>query len=391
MGMNRKNNPRFRLGKNVLGGNSWRVKPGVGNVDVAGLRAGLTDGPATAKFLPRQKRPTDIRQEHHEVQIRGDVAYSYAIRERDHRFTDDMTTKAFVGAWGGISAGAFVAIGAPFVAVPFVAVAGGVFAASWVRPRIARWKARRKARKGFERGPSRRQYRQEAKRVAAAFPHFSGGVTPSKSPPQEYVDTYKMRYMFASKVDGGGVAEVKWEEQTNPERASGSYFLYPYVSMEETYISYPVNLPGVNLQGANLGGTVLAPGSVLDGADLRDTNLRKCEWGSISLRGVNMSGADVTGAHLPEDLTGTNITREQFESLAPIRNSEEGARYRVKEVSMDELAAAFGGDRDSVAVMVWAGDVEVRERATNEVVASGFDIDKHYVPHWGLANINGIR
>jgi hypothetical protein len=82
----------------------------------------------------------------------------------------------------------------------------------------------------------------------------------------------------------------------------------------------------------------------------------------------------------PRDLTGVTLTAEQYDSL------DHNSRYdrcRVRELDYDTAAAALtGGDRDALTVSIWAGDVELRDRVTGQVVTGGYDPEKHFIPHW---------
>lgn len=104
------------------------------------------------------------------------------------------------------------------------------------------------------------------------------------------------------------------------------------------------------------------------------------------MEGADLTGAQVDGAELPADLTNTNITREQFESLRGVNNNYP-LIYRVREAPVDEVVAAYGGDEDAAAIALWSGDIEVRDRNTNKVVVGEFNVDEHYIPHWALSDL----
>jgi hypothetical protein len=64
----------------------------------------------------------------------------------------------------------------------------------------------------------------------------------------------------------------------------------------------------------------------------------------------------------------------------------EDRRYiEYPRLSPEEVKQVTGWDDDEFFARVWAGDVEVRDNKTREVVTDGsFNADRHHIPRWGV-------
>ena len=405
MGMIRKGNPRFRQGVDSLGRKAWLRNGRVDASAMSGLRAGLTTEaelePPVSK-LQAQLSPTEAAIVFSEARDAG----GYAVKRPEYVYPEEVMLKRLIVPFVGSAAAATTVLVAPaasLLLLPIlVAIGAGVAA-----PFINRWWRRRSAEKEHikKRISPLTEYRDEARRFATSFPHRNGVVTAFKQK-AEARNRFRIHEVESS-VDGSGVGEVKWKRLyagSGDEESSGSLALYPGVDLRGMELPFPLHVPNVNMRYAGMRGVVLAEGGTMDGADFRGVDAANSTWKNVSLRGatfaganlsgaymslcdvdgVDFTGADLTDAKLPRDLTGTNITAEQFDSLFGMGPEGEGTNYIVKEASFDEVVAALGGDQDTVTVAMWAGDVEVRDRQTNKVVTGEYNPDAHYIPRWSL-------
>jgi hypothetical protein len=251
-----------------------------------------------------------------------------------------------------------------------------------------------------------RQYVREAKDMVERFPHWYTGEREPTSVKVDVEGLYGDREAVC-RVDQQGVGEVASSYRSRSGRKrSWKHLLYPGINLRGYDPNYSLHFPGVNLRGAELDGTDLK--GVMDGADLRNVSATWARW-AVSLRfascrdanftnadlrgcdvdGADFTGADLTDAVLPTDLTGTNITREQFVTLLGAKPGEENVSYRMPEASRDDVLAHFGGDSDALMVAMWSGDLEVRDRKNNRMVIGEYDPADHYIPAWVSSNTGG--
>lgn len=134
-------------------------------------------------------------------------------------------------------------------------------------------------------------------------------------------------------------------------------------------------------RGGYLRSEIILNRCIFDGASLRNADFR-----GASLHGSSFIGADVTGVDFsdtrvamgPVDFTDSTLTGEQYDSFWEGAN---GVTYR--HYSLTDAAAELGLDKDEVAIMAWAGELEIRD-ATGAVVTGEFDASKHHVPEWAV-------
>jgi hypothetical protein len=133
-----------------------------------------------------------------------------------------------------------------------------------------------------------------------------------------------------------------------------------------------------DLRGANLDEVIVPSWSTfrMEDANLQGASLRHVNLVGGSLDGSELTGADVTGAKLPNDLRNVRLSPDQFDSLAN-KNS-----YILAEVSPRDLQARLGVGDDDFAVMMWGGDIDIRDRVTNERVSGEFNPEEHFLPDW---------
>jgi uncharacterized protein YjbI with pentapeptide repeats len=408
MAVKRKHNPDFVEGVNVLGRKAWLKRPADADAEkLKSLRDAVLDDETPTSVLSEQKTESEILNAYHACESLSD----YAASKVPLPFLGDPIEKGVIAGMGGTAALLFGAMGGPFLAAPVLLGTVGVFLVNPVR----RFLARRKTKKTFwekQKWVATGQYAREASTMVERYPHWN----PNRSRGQKF--THKgtggpINERATSWVDKNGVGTVRWKEKArwierdrNEKNSSITYFFYPGMKLPRMTFRYPVKLPEVNMRGADVQITTIEHGSDFSGGDLRNINasgsrwnvllkdaclrdaiLVDCKFAESDLSGADITGADVTGARLPLDLTGVNITREQFDSLADVgNNGGRGAGYRVKEASMDDVLAMFGGDKDLVDISIWAGEVEIRDRKTSEVVFGSYDPDQHYIPYWSLEN-----
>jgi hypothetical protein len=253
-----------------------------------------------------------------------------------------------------------------------------------------------------------RQYRPYAHEMAGRLPRQKQNAEVHTE--LRHSHCISSNFKAKSRVAINGVAEVNWVLRLDVKHEYGTLFLHPEVELAGRKFQYPVIVPGVNLRGAQMQGVQFRSFATFDDGDLRDANLsytahektsfrftdlrdanlRKAQMSRCDLTGADLTGADLTDTTLPNDISGVDLSKEQFESLT--KNLYGGLeQYTVKEASREDLVDAFGGDTEALTVAMWAGDIEVRERATNQVVVGEFNKDEHYVPCWELKRLRDER
>lgn len=125
-----------------------------------------------------------------------------------------------------------------------------------------------------------------------------------------------------------------------------------------------------------------------------------CDFREADVADVNFSDVDFAASGANElDVRGANITREQFDdlnarvpvtyangSLEPVYHDR--CRITYDEYGMDEFCAALDLDRDTLKVLLWAGDVEARDNFSKEAVRpEDFDPGKHHFPQWEVQRL----
>lgn len=403
VGLRRAGNPNFVLGRDSLGRRSWRSRKSK-PVDSRGLREGLFEKAAGGGEEFDVVPVSDLGVQAYPASLAHSTDF---IRETEHRIAQesslfpDIGAKSIFAAWlggsglllGGTMAG--LAVG-----LPLVALAGLPFAVDSV---LASY-AKRKARRGFQTlTPVRRKdLIKEGNERVLRYGHFNGdglGCESVESFRSWSGDAYDVR----ARVTREGLGSVEWDQRRDGGEGDvqGVCFFYPGGNLKYANFKFPIKLPGVNLRGADFTSSSFRSGSDFSGADFSGVLAEYSSWsGSFkgaSLRGailrgsrmkfcdftdVDLSGADVTNAQLPSDLTRTNITAEQFDSLDFNSGGDMGVPYAVREVTLGDLVGKFGDSVDEVAVSMWAGDIEMRSRATGKVVFETFDSDKHFIPYW---------
>jgi hypothetical protein len=397
MALRRKNNPDFFEGVDALGRRSWLKRHTVTDpVNIQSLRSAFVVDEIPASALPPQLSETEVFHKEFDVESACDKAVSQVPRP----LVPDGFSRAYLGTIGVSVAAFFGGIGAPFLAVPLLGVTGAMFVTNPVRRFFAHQKAKREVLRKQKPTNTFRSYEKEAKELATSYPHWNPDRIKVKPSTRNMENLQKSQ--VTRKVDENGVGFLRWKEKRYGDKTlSGKYLFYPGVNLSRRSFRFPVDLPGVNLRGAKLDITTLTAPSNFSGADLRDANLSGSRWdvrlkdaclrgallvgGDFSdcdMDGADIAGADVTDAKLPFDLTNVNIYREQFDSLAGLGPGGAGRMYRVKEAAFEDVVKKFDGDKDLVSVMLWSGELEVRDRKTSLVVAESYDPEKHYIPYW---------
>jgi hypothetical protein len=362
----------------------------------SGLKGALTQQVAEPTEMPRQVTPADVY---------GNRRLRRALLEgvnEDFWYLRDVGVVGSSASFGALTAGVGVTAiigGAALFGVALIALP---IAAGMV-PVARMLAARRRAVKevGDVKATVSDEYAQLAADAVRRHPRWAPSRHLPFSGEKAYRDPHAYpKYEATSMVDAAGLAHVNWADKDGRGTdTSGTLLLHPEVRLSNTVLPFPVLTPGVNLQKANLSSSEFSDGVNWEDADLREANLhrsmvtgsfrganlRDADLSGADLSGVDLTGADLTGANLsgmrpPRDLTGVTLTAEQYDSL------DHNSRYdrcRVRELDYDTAAAALtGGDRDALTVSIWAGDVELRDRVTGQVVTGGYDPEKHFIPHW---------
>jgi hypothetical protein len=173
---------------------------------------------------------------------------------------------------------------------------------------------------------------------------------------------------------------------------------------------------------APAGGTFIA-GIDLSGASARNLrftgDLFDCD---VSMRNTDLTGADFSnvgvltrrtgytiarkGAHAsgtPDgridgefydmrtviDFTGSNVTSEQIRQLEGNTPAVGPFPVAYQQFTLREAQTSLGVDDDHMRILMWSGDVEVRDNFTKRRVTTEFDPDCHHVPQWEVQKLLG--
>jgi hypothetical protein len=138
------------------------------------------------------------------------------------------------------------------------------------------------------------------------------------------------------------------------------------------------------------------PGSplTLERVSFVNSSLRHAEFLNCDFYGVDLANCDLTGAHFTDcvvsgrlRLVGSNVTAEQVADLMKFTEPQDRRHIEYSRLTPEEVKQATGWDDDEFFARVWAGDVEVRDNKTREVVTDGsFNADRHHIPRWGVPN-----
>jgi hypothetical protein len=121
------------------------------------------------------------------------------------------------------------------------------------------------------------------------------------------------------------------------------------------------------------------------GANLRGIKFVNCEFSSVDfekadLTGGRFEGCDVNGVE-GIDLYGVVMGGETFDSLLNNTTFFSNLQFRYRQFGVEEACEALGISQDEFAVLVWAGDLEVRDGDLRRVHGA-FNKDIHHVPEW---------
>lgn len=176
-------------------------------------------------------------------------------------------------------------------------------------------------------------------------------------------------------------------------------------------------LTGVSFDGQNYSGSIFTAGTYAR-CSFKNTNLKNAKFGGRSkgtkmeivnfdfsdLRGavfkdiwfnnVSFEGADLTGTKFEKVwvsstgtvlLAGAKLAAETFDELAfssPLPPIDPKASFRYRRLHAIEAASRLGVDDNEMKVLLWAGDVEVRDNDTLQRVVGRYDPERHHIPEW---------
>lgn len=139
-----------------------------------------------------------------------------------------------------------------------------------------------------------------------------------------------------------------------------------------------INFGNSDLRGANMDAMFVRSPSSMEGVNLRGASLRGAHLPYVKLAGADLTGADLTDAVLHSDLREVIMSSEQFDGLRQKQS------YTLREVHPDRERQRLGVSQDDFNIMLWSGEVEARDRETNERVIGEFNLDKHFIPSWPI-------
>jgi hypothetical protein len=150
-----------------------------------------------------------------------------------------------------------------------------------------------------------------------------------------------------------------------------------------------------NMDGAVFANDTSAQKAVINSVSFEGASLRDAVFDRVAMKSVSLAGVDGTGARfhvtnmLDVDITDSNIHPNQFTFLPengfqPDHDPVPHLWYR--EHTLDEVAAAIGLTHEELTVMVWAGDLEVRDH-DQQRVDGRFDAELHHIPQWEIQKL----
>jgi hypothetical protein len=127
---------------------------------------------------------------------------------------------------------------------------------------------------------------------------------------------------------------------------------------------------------------------VLFRADLSDADFTKAAWGEVRGQDTNLTGVEFTGVKFRYvNLQDANLNGKQARQII----GDKGFAYdtlphviRYNQLSFDEANEELALDKEEFTVLMWLGEVEVRDNHTGALVTSDFDPENHHVPAWAV-------
>lgn len=205
------------------------------------------------------------------------------------------------------------------------------------------------------------------------------------------------------------------------------------LDLRDTTIHFPADMAHrlSNFESSTLDGSnfVFEPGYTterisFEGASLRDV---KMSGGARIRYEVNLKNADLTGADFGDlaiepmyrsstnpafnvelgvlytevngyffnstkvvDVRGSNISSRQIAALSakiPADGSKGPFPVRYDQYTATEAQKVLGVGEDDMMILLWAGDIEVRDNETKLPVTGTFDKDKHHIPQWEMQRL----
>jgi hypothetical protein len=335
---------------------------------------------------------------------------NYTMKNHEEGSGASSLPRALVGSYGA----AAILLGVIGGVAPLISVGGALVVLGTIgRPiygaiqRVIIRSRQRAHKKKKNPGPAREE-------MAAYLQDYPWDASPHRVEPPKLKRQRFGHKLSTSSLDENGVGVVNWKYSTlHYYGSTNPTHIHPYANLSTSDFPVYMDLRGANLGGAQLWYTSFDDadftGANLENADCRQMAFLQPEnqpYGSFtsSLRGANCRGADftkaklrlvgltdtdfaganLTGAVLPENLSGVNITAEQYTSL------HEGyyEDYEIPKATIDDIAQVLGESAADVAMRLWAGDVQVLERGSNAVVATGsFNEEKHFIPTWEMRRL----
>lgn len=249
----------------------------------------------------------------------------------------------------------------------------------------------------------------------------------------------RVSYVKLSQFDPDGTSEGIWEVRNSINPATGEGNLVVSGDGVSTIQTHEQRIgPGVEISnkaftsnmdysGANLTNAIIKAGEMVnsrfDGATLdgvvvgaeakltelvtnqvkmthtsfRGASLRGAKICSFTLSGVDFTGADMTGMEFwgmfraeggwAIDVTDSNFHPNMLGSEGAVEApTHHQSLHRVKytRYSLEDVAELTGIPEDDLAMAVWAGDLEIRDNETLEVVTGAYNKDSHHIPQWGI-------
>ena len=170
----------------------------------------------------------------------------------------------------------------------------------------------------------------------------------------------------------------------------------------------PRRLSNLNATEANLDNSVFEAVYVEDasfrGASLRGARVRRQTLsGRIDFRDADLEGAEFEKVFYGDDGTtvdfrGSNITSEQYDTFIAglTKRTFNGVpapdpyRVVIDEYSLDGACETLDMAPDTAKVLIWAGDLEVRDRDSKKRVdPSEFNPELHFIPQWDVQRLRG--
>jgi hypothetical protein len=232
--------------------------------------------------------------------------------------------------------------------------------------------------------------------------------------PSKYIENEHTKYWASRKIQKDGSGEIhlkesyvdnrfvsqKYKLRFGPgcfiyEEKFGLFSDWSNANMPDSKIFLTemcdINFAGANLRNAKIGRSYAQMENVsLDGADLEGAVFDNTQMFNVSLRGANVKGTVFNLSNnstrvCSMDFRDSNISAEQYDQIVKAGPWSSKTEILINKYCLDDIAAVTGDDKETLGMMVWVGELELRNKADDSPATdTQYDEELHYVPQWAM-------